>query len=520
MKLTTFSFILTILFYCQSTTALSQNHQDTITYSLTALQLLQKNHVPHYMVSNRHGILNLQDSRATLLRANLSVGYQLFKKGHLSFGADAIYKANYQHKLSSSIFIQQGYATFQYDFLKLIIGKKERTVGTHANDLSSGSLAISQNAAPIPQILLEVPQYTSVPFTKGYLQFKGTYAHAWLNDQRFIDDSFLHEKSLYVRLGKFKFKPYAGLVHFVIWGGQHPTAGEVPSSFRDYLRVITSSSGEGISSNGNPIFGEQLNALGDNLGILDVGANLSLKSLKLQLYYQKPYEDRSGTRFLKNRDGLLGLSVHNNNAGSAFISKLNYEYVNTLYQSGPGLTDPRPNDYGNFGYKYGGRDNYYNNYLYRSGWTYKSHILGTPLFFTKERTQTYIKDFSDPDSNKFDFNIVNNRVVAHHIGFGGRLIPQLEYKLLATTTLNYGTYGGQNGGIQKWESRTNPDYIYEFSPPLRQNYLLLETTFKVNQTLKISMIYTMDTGELSENKGLMLGIKWSGSTFINPYNQQ
>jgi hypothetical protein len=45
--------------------------------------------------------------------------------------------------------------------------------------------------------------------------------------------------------------------------------------------------------------------------------------------------------------------------------------------------------------------------------------------------------------------------------------------------------------------------------------MLLEAIFKVKNNLNASLSYAMDTGELSKNIGFMLGIKWSGGTFVN-----
>lgn len=504
-------FNLWILLWVAPLVAYSQQNQDTVEYSVEALQsLAQEEYSPHYIISNRFGIIDLNEKNATILRARAFSSHQLFRKGTLFLGADAIFKATFQNPHNSSVFVQQGYAAFQYDFLKLTLGKTERTVGTHAEDLSTGSLAISRNARPFPQILLSVPEYTNIPFTKGWVQFKGTFAHAWLNDERYIDNPFLHEKSLYFKVGaKYKFNIYGGLVHFVVWGGEHPSVGKISSSFRDYLRMITASSAEGIPEDNNPIIGEQLNALGDHLGIFDVGGNLKTNLFDVQVYHQMPYEDFSGTQLKRNRDRLLGIHIKENKS-IKYVEELVYEYMNTTYQSGPGLTDRRTNDFDNFGYKYGGRDNYYNNYLYRTGWTYKEQILGTPLFFTETRARTYIPGFTDPDKNRFNFYIVNNRVIAHHIGLKGRVIPQLEYKLLTTTTLNYGTYGGINGGIQEWGSRTNPNQPYAFKPALRQYYFLLETTFYMQNDLSLTISGALDTGEITSNTGVMIGIIWKG----------
>jgi hypothetical protein len=386
----------------------------------------------------------------------------------------------------------------------------ERTLGTTAGELSSGSLALSQNARPMPMLLLSVPEYTNVPFTKGYLQFKGTYAHGWFGEGRFMSDALMHEKSFYLRGGSKKIKAYAGLVHLVVWGGEHPTFGKAPISARDYFRVISSSAGVNLAPDGgNPIFGEQINVLGDNLGVFDFGINASLKHADVKFYYQIPYEDWSGTRFWKNRDQLVGISLKNK-TDFPFITAFSYEYLNTKYQSGPGFTDPQANDpYDNFGYDYGGRDNYYNNYLYRSGWTFQDRILGTPLFFTKARMQNYMPGFTDPDINRFDFNIINNRIVAHHLGIKGRINPQIEYKFLATFSRNHGTYGGLNGGIGEWGSITDPDLEYAFKPALRQNYFLLEASLPLfKDKAQFSTSLSLDRGELSDNFGVMFGLRW------------
>lgn len=520
MKILQFSLILCLF---SGIPYLGYGQEDTVSMDISLNQTLSSQaYLPHYLAANRYGVLNFADDGASWLSVRSVGRYSLLENLELFGGLEAIAQAGIDGADAYDAFVQQAYTGIKFHFLQFTAGRMERTLGTNADELSSGSLALSRNARPMPMLLLSVPEYTDVPFTKGYLQFKGTYAHGWFGEERFMSNALLHEKSLYLRGGSKKVKAYAGLVHMVVWGGEHPTFGKAPVSAEDYFRVITSSSGVNITSDGrNPFTGEQQNVLGDNLGIFDAGAYVSLDFADILFYHQIPYEDWSGTRFWKNRDQLTGISL-TNKTNFPYITGFNYEYLNTKYQSGPGFTDPQANDpYDNFGYGYGGRDNYYNNYLYRSGWTFQDRILGTPLFFTKDRVQNYIPGFTDPDINRFDFNIINNRVAAHHFGINGRINTQVEYIFLATFSRNYGTYGGLNGGIGEWGSITNPDLEYEFNPPLAQNYLLLNVTTPLFlPSLKLSTSLALDRGALSNNSGIMIGIQWQNDWALKPEKHQ
>src|SRR5690606_8071871 len=155
---------------------------------------------------------------------------------------------------------------------------------------------------------------------------------------------------------------FGGFLHSAMWGGTHPTEGKLSSGFKDYLKIIVASGG-GANSPG----GEVVNALGDHRGAIDYGAEFSVKNYDFIIYNQIIFEDASSYS-TTNRDRLVGLSIKNRDK-TQWISGLLYEFLHTKYQSGPGLTDPFSWDTNNnYGYDYGGRDNYYNNYLYSTGW--------------------------------------------------------------------------------------------------------------------------------------------------------
>ena len=72
-------------------------------------------------------------------------------------------------------------------------------------------------------------------------------------------------------------------------------------------------------------------------------------------------------------------------------------------------------------------DNYFNNGVYWSGWTYENRVIGAPFFTV------------DPEGIK----IINNKFRAHHIGIGGHLYPYFRaypYRFLLSYSHNDGIY--------------------------------------------------------------------------------
>lgn len=492
---------------------------DTVNYHIGLLTgLSNQNYFPHYITANRFGILNDQDYAVGLFLGGAETNFKASKNWSFGLGFNAIAKLLYIQQ-QTNVFLQEGYLKAKFNVVELSAGRMKRTLGTHAEDISTGSLALSGNALPIPQILLAVNDYATVPFTKGFVEFKGSYAHAWLGQERYIKDAYLHEKSFYLKFGgEYKINFSAGLVHYVVWSGKAPVVGRLPSSFKDYLRVIRGKSAEEVDTNHpTPVIGEAANALGDHKGIYDFGLYVHLKDVDLLLYHQTPFEDWTGTRLFRNRDRLLGVNIKNKSKNK-IVSSVVYEFLFTKYQSGPGKpggpNDP-PGDSG-YGYDYGGRDNYYNNYLYKTGWVYKNRIIGTPLFYTKQRMKFYDKNFIDPDEKLFNFKIINNRIIAHHIGIQGIVSNSFQYKFLSTFTKNYGTYGGINGGINKWGSIENPDLEYAFKPPKNQNYFLLEIeSHPFSKSWSLLTAITWDVGELYQNLGMLIGLRRNGIIKIN-----
>ena len=111
-----------------------------------------------------------------------------------------------------------------------------------------------------------------------------------------------------------------------------------------------------------------------------------------------------------------------------------YEYVFTRSQSGSVHARPateeelrkKPDRL----YRYlGGRDNYFNNGEYASGWTNYGRTMGLALMTPMP-----------VGSDGVVLGIANNRIRAHHIGIAGKVARKVPYRLKATYSINYGNY--------------------------------------------------------------------------------
>ena len=319
---------------------------------------------------------------------------------------------------NNGFLIQRGYAEVKIPFLVFWAGKKEEIIGNQDSSLSIGSTVWSGNARPMPKLVLATPGYVDVPFTKGYVEVNGSLAHGWFEKDRYVENVFLHQKYLHVRFGgDFFINASLGLIHFAQWGGNSPDTrfGELPSDWDAYKRVFFAQSGDSASVN----ISEAINTLGNHLGSRNYRIDLNSKQFTFSLYYQTLFEDNSGMSKEFYKDGLLGVTIATKNPNK-IVNRVVFEYLHTTFQSGPthNLTDS---------IKLVGNDDYFNNYIYRSGWTYKGMTLGTPLI----TSPIFNKDGSD--------RILNNRVLAFHLGLGGTL-GRINYRSFFTYSINEGTY--------------------------------------------------------------------------------
>ena len=182
--------------------------------------------------------------------------------------------------------------------------KEAYTIGKYSDELSSGSLFVSNNAHPVPRIGIGFYDYTPVPFIEKYFSFKGMMNLGVLNDDRSeyngTDKPYYHEKNLYLKSNFLPVNFHAGINHSALFGGTTSYGYEIPVDF------WATFFGMGSSKIGG---GEEINAAGAHFGLYDFGLNWRTKEMSFQLYYQAPFADNGGMQILKNKDQLFGLLV-------------------------------------------------------------------------------------------------------------------------------------------------------------------------------------------------------------------
>jgi hypothetical protein len=477
-------FLLTFFYFCLSYA--NGQFADSLHIQVgTSATLATEEHQPLWLRANRFGtVTNRQSDLSSHIF--LSNKHEFLKQkdtssvhSYINYAVDLYNNDHFEKTFLQEAFIKAGIKSWE-----LRAGRYEEVIGEVDPLLSSGSLAVSGNALPIPKIGIANTRYTVVPYTKGWLQFKGRFSHGWLGQTNFLKDAFLHEKSLYLRVGKRKFLAHAGLNHFAQWGGTHPS-GKAPSRFKDYLQIIAG--GKGDAS--DPVYQQGpidiANAVGNHLIISDIGFSLQGSGSIFKLYTQTIFEkgkgrgpnerDRLDGLKIFSRDRLVGFSLEN--MKQSFVEKIVVEGLFTKYQGGPVL--------------YVGQDNYYNNATYKTGWVYQDRIIGTPLFITRDDAMKFHPNLDSTQIS--EWNITSNRVNGLHVGLKGTVNNKVDYRVLATYVKHYGSFNDAS----------------VFAPFKKQMHLFLEGSYKLSQRLNIVAGVGQDAGDISDNTGGNLRIEWS-----------
>lgn len=451
--------------------------------------------LPFYLINNRWGEVNEGDK--FFLAAELNYSKRLSKNFNLNTGF------SFRNDRISSHF-----ARIEWKKLFLSLGREKITIGGLRESLSSGSLGLSKNARPIPSIVMGTTDYIDVPFTDGFFKTKGHISHGWLEENRYISNALLHSKSFYLKLDldeQIGWSAASGVVHFAQYGGVSPQGEKQPSSFADFLRVFA---GSGLPISGFGTAGE-INGLGNHLGIVETVVTQKIGKNRLTINYQKPFEDFGGLQYISFTDYLFGIEWAFPKKKS-LVNRLYAEYIQTKWQGGPGLpdaTDFIQNEDDNFGNSFGGRDDTYNNFLYRSGWTYKGQTIGNPLFLTYQRTLDFLEVYPD-----YGVAIANNRIRAVHFALEGWLGEHINYTGRLTYSENFGTYSGLYEGRFAWNGIIDdPDFEYPFRPGQEQVYSSIDLTyieFSNELPIKLNLRLAYDFGDLYNSFGSEISITY------------
>ena len=390
-------------------------------------------YMPFHARTGEDGILPVRSSG--LLTAGADVEYHASNGLFFEAGTNLVGALALKSPLNPAPvygFIDRLYVSGGWRMLHLDVGMKPRQRTLSDLSISGGDILYSRNARNLPGINAWSDW---IYFEKGHwFGIKGNLAHYQYVDSRCVNNAFLHSKAvaLKVRLGR-KVDLTAGFDHYAQWGGYSETYGQQLQGFKDYVKVFF-----GMQGGSDALMTDQMNVFGNHLGREWGRLDWRADHFTLTFQYDKPFEDNSGMVFRNFPDGIWSLQFAFKDR-DAFVTDVVYEFINTTWQSGSlhdrpateeelSKQDPSDPYYGKI--VMGGRDNYFNNFPYVSGWTGYGRMMGLPLILP-----------ALPGEDGKTRGIVNNRVRGHHLGISGVVAGAVPYRFKSTFTENFGTYG-------------------------------------------------------------------------------
>ncbi|MCH8485359.1 MAG: capsule assembly Wzi family protein [Candidatus Cyclonatronum sp.] len=464
--------------------------------------------LPFWIYSNRYGQIDRQSANGL---------FSLFGLGEYDLGSgfSAAVKADLLFRTSdrSNIHFNEGFVQLSYGYFELWAGRKREQFGLIHPTLSTGSMDLSENARPIPQIVFATRGFMPVPYTDGILHFDASLGHGWQTDRsdRFVDGLVrIHRKHLYLRIfdENAPLVLHGGLKHFAQWGGTSQLHGSSPVNFRSFLDVFFSRAADSNEIIGG---GQLLNSAQNHIGTYDFAIKVNTERYIFSLSRQFILEDTPNARFGTPWDGMWGATIslrepglprswksagsnprpaagaqgsrlHQSRSGSGFrplLQTIHYEYIDL--KEGMSRFPQRARD------EY---FNYYNHWAYRGGWTYFGQSLGNPLLLT------------DP----LYLGVVNNEIIAHHLGLEG-FWGAFDWRFLSTYSRNY--------GANRASRRTNPTGRENLLTERRDqwSFLLDVGTKQFFKNTEARISFGFDTGEVHpQNFGTLLTLRWTAGS--------
>lgn len=457
----------------------NKQHTSALLFSIETMgSAYSSNAAAFWSVHGKGGRRSLEPKSA-LVDLMTSYSYSINNKHHLSATLEGIIETG----LKPVYRIRQLGISYQNNWIGAQIGALDYHNPITYSPQSSGTMVLSNNALPIPMVMLHTNSFIDIPWTKGFASFYADFSVGRFFENRYNQLTYpnatngaytlgtlWHHKTGYLRVGKpdaaIPLTFTLGGTHAAHWGGKHiGKESAEPTSFKDFMRIVM-----GKSGGNDATISDQINVLGNHYGqYLFELAWHTPKSI-WQLYHLRIFEDKSGIEMSNGADGLWGfhLTFTDNKPISHFV----VEYITTMHQSGPFhiLEFERPNGEG----RGGGGDNYYFNSEYRSGATYLGMNIGNPLILPRGYTP-YLSE----DARRYR----HNRIQALHFGIGG-LIKQLwniQYETKLTFVKSWGSFG------------TRPEHPFQST----FSYLKLHAPIQSVKGLSIGLEGALDVGSFT-----------------------
>ena len=448
--------------------------QGTYTGSISSKGLYSfDEELPFWLYTNQRGRISRGTNTAVWLTGKSL--FRLSEKASLEAGVGILF----QDGLEDKFFTDELYAELNFEWLQIIVGKKQRPQLYAGLSATNENILWSLNAQPLPGIQIATNRPLYIDKNKR-IGFEGSWNEYFMGKDRFVQNAKLHHKNLYLVYradNNWHFK--AGIQHFAQWNGTSPVFGKQPSAFKDYIRIVA-----GREGGEDAVGGDQVNVLGNHLGSYELYISKSYKDFKTTFIYNSIFEDGSGSRLANFPDGRYGIHISKNNSKS-WITEFLYEFYYTKSQS---QTVPQLYDM------------YFNNGQYRSGWTHQKRVIGVPFV-----TTNYYEEYVGGDS---PIRIGNNVLLVHHMGLSGFVLGKQPYKLFFSYRKNYGHY--YNRGYDGAEYYANDDLRGKYSVPRN----VLSGYFELNVLDSFVNLNILIGGDISANsRNLGLGVELQKKLF-------
>ncbi|CAG4995388.1 hypothetical protein DYBT9275_01625 [Dyadobacter sp. CECT 9275] len=464
MKITLSLVLIVLSLWCKAQSALYQANVEA------QASVMGKN-VPFWMRSNQFGSIPLSGTSGSILAGGQKM-YQSKDKKFFDWGASVQARTNFGKK--AEFILLEGYGKIRLGILEVKGGRSRENFGLADTLLSSGNFAVSGNALGIPKLEISIPEFYSLPFAGKFFSFKGNYAHGWLGNvpiqfpYRQVDQAktYLHQKSLYLRLGKpdAKTKVYLGLNDNVLWGNSKEIFSKnefTLTPWQEYTYVILSKKFE-------------YSQVGNHLGTVDLAVDHRFSQSTVRFYHQSYFDKDALKHFANISDGLTGISLTRKTESETFsVNRFVFEFLYTKNQAKNSVTSLQLLGY----------EDYYNNYIYTQGWSYKSVGLGTPFITSRNDVRNEIPKLA----NEY---FSNNRLLAFHTGMQGTA-GNWEYTTKLSYSMNYGTYSTEKSFGKK----------SQFSG-------YIEANRDIGNKLYLGLTAALDAGDLlNTTGGLLISLK-------------
>ena len=449
--------------------------QDNNIYSEIGVggNFISKNHVPFWLRSNQFGSIPPPGNSGSIY-GNFKKYYDTVDQHLIDWGGSLEGRINLGDKTEG--IIVEGYLKTAISIFEIKAGRVKEIMGLVDSTLSTGAFSMSGNALGIPKLEISIPEYYEIPVLGGVFAFKGNFAYGWVGDVPVqthnigVYKTHFNQSSFYGRIGNesWKLNLFGGFNHEVFFGNEKSIFGNgfKLSGWQSFVDVATGKTYQGSK-------------IGNHIGSIDLAASYNFDNFRIFVYRQNFYDEGALFHLANLADGLNGISITNQNesTGSFHWNKLILEFFYSANQAGYPWSKITPS----------GDENYYNNYEYANGYSYKGQAIGNPLISAAKDTRTF-------PNNKGDY-FNNNRVSAIHIAAEAS-IHSIVFTGKLTYSDNLGTFSTSPYGSSRGSLRIPPVGHFKKS---KQVSGFLQIVKHFEHGYSASMMLASDRGQLLYN---------------------